>query len=56
MDWISDEYRIMNPADINAKACVTGKPVGKGGIAGRVEATGRGVQFIIREFLEIQMI
>ena len=50
MAWIADEYRIMNPADINAKACVTGKPVGKGGIAGRVEATGRGVQFIIREF------
>ena len=56
MAWIADEFRIMNPADINAKACVTGKPVGKGGIAGRVEATGRGVQFIIREFLEIQMI
>ena len=50
MAWIADEYRIMSPADINAKACVTGKPVGKGGITGRVEATGRGVQFIIREF------
>ena len=50
MAWIADEYRIMSPADINAKACVTGKPVGKGGIAGRVEATGRGVQFIIKEF------
>ena len=50
MAWIADEYRIMNPADINGRACVTGKPVGKGGIAGRVEATGRGVQFIIREF------
>ena len=50
MAWIADEYRIMNPADINSKACVTGKPVGKGGIAGRIEATGRGVQFIIREF------
>ncbi|MEK9650213.1 MAG: Glu/Leu/Phe/Val dehydrogenase [Gammaproteobacteria bacterium] len=50
MAWIADEYRIMNPADINGKACVTGKPLGKGGIAGRVEATGRGIQFIIREF------
>ena len=50
MAWIADEYRIMNPADINGRACVTGKPIGKGGIAGRVEATGRGIQYVIREF------
>jgi glutamate dehydrogenase (NAD(P)+) len=50
MAWIADEYRIMNPADINGRACVTGKPLGKGGIAGRVEATGRGIQYVIREF------
>ena len=50
MAWIADEYRRMHPADINSLACVTGKPVGKGGIYGREEATGRGVQFIIREF------
>ena len=50
MAWIADEYRRMHPADINSLACVTGKPVGKGGISGREEATGRGVQFIIREF------
>jgi glutamate dehydrogenase (NAD(P)+) len=29
---------------------VTGKPVGIGGIRGRVEATGRGVQYALREF------
>src|SRR5690606_23775028 len=29
---------------------VTGKPVTTGGIRGRVEATGRGVQYAIREF------
>ena len=50
MAWIADEYRRLNPTDLNAWACVTGKPVNKGGISGRVEATGRGVQFGLREF------
>lgn len=50
MAWIADIYRIMHPEDINHFACVTGKPVSNGGIRGRVEATGRGVQFVIREF------
>jgi len=50
MAWIADEYRRIYPTDINALACVTGKPPEKGGLVGRSEATGRGVQFIIREF------
>jgi len=50
MAWIADEYRKINPADINAAACVTGKPANKNGLDGREEATGRGVQFVIREF------
>ncbi len=50
MAWIADEYRRIHPTDINALACVTGKPTQKGGLVGRSEATGRGVQFIIREF------
>ena len=50
MVWIADEYRRMRPDDINAEACVTGKPLAAGGIEGRSEATGRGVQFALREF------
>jgi glutamate dehydrogenase (NAD(P)+) len=50
MAWIADQYRRMNTTDINARACVTGKPLNAGGIAGRVEATGRGVQYALREF------
>jgi len=47
MSWIADEYRKIFPTDINALACVTGKPPEKGGLVGRSEATGRGVQYII---------
>ena len=50
MSWIADEYRKLHPTELNAMACVTGKPVSKGGIKGRAEATGRGVQYAIREF------
>ena len=50
MAWIADQYRRMNTTDINAAACVTGKPLHAGGIAGRVEATGRGVQYALQEF------
>ncbi len=50
MAWIADTYRSLYPDDINAIACVTGKPVTQSGIAGRVEATGRGVMYGLREF------
>ena len=50
MAWMADQYQRMNTTDINARACVTGKPLNGGGIQGRVEATGRGVQYALREF------
>ena len=50
MAWIADQYARMNTTDINARACVTGKPPHAGGIQGRVEATGRGVQYSLQEF------
>jgi len=49
MAWMADAYKRLHPEDINARACVTGKPLRLGGIAGRVEATGRGVQYALRE-------
>ncbi len=52
MAWMADEYRKLNPTDLNAWACVTGKPVSKGGIGGRTEATGRGVQYALRAFFD----
>ena len=50
MAWIASTYNSYRPGDINHLACVTGKPVSMGGIQGRVEATGRGVVFGLREF------
>jgi len=50
MAWIADQYKRMNTTDINGAACVTGKPVNAGGIQGRTEATGRGVQYALQEF------
>jgi len=49
MSWIADTYAAFHPGQIDALACVTGKPVSQGGVRGRLEATGRGVCFGLRE-------
>jgi glutamate dehydrogenase (NAD(P)+) len=49
MAWIVDSYTTLKTGEVNAFACVTGKPVAQGGIRGRTEATGRGVFFGIAE-------
>ncbi|HEV8538209.1 MAG TPA: Glu/Leu/Phe/Val dehydrogenase [Bacteroidota bacterium] len=49
MAWIADTYDAFHPGQIDNLACVTGKPISQGGIRGRREATGRGIQFGLRE-------
>jgi glutamate dehydrogenase (NAD(P)+) len=50
MGWISDTYQNLFPQQASGMGCVTGKPVHLDGIQGRKEATGRGVQYGLREF------
>lgn len=46
MSWIKDTYQMLYGLnDINAAACVTGKPLSQGGIHGRTEATGLGLYY-----------
>lgn len=51
MAWIADTYATFKHEEINSLGCVTGKPLGQGGIQGRKEATGLGVFFGVREAL-----
>nr|WKN35287.1 Glu/Leu/Phe/Val dehydrogenase [Tunicatimonas sp. TK19036] len=53
MAWIADTYSALSTEELNAFACVTGKPISLHGIRGRTEATGRGVFYGIREAVSI---
>jgi len=50
MAWIMDTYSMHARHTVNA--VVTGKPVALGGSAGRREATGRGLLFVINEAIK----
>ena len=52
MAWIYDTYRAEGSDQLNALACVTGKPMAVHGIPGRTEATGVGVTIALREALD----
>lgn len=49
MAWMMDTYSMLKGHSV--LGCVTGKPIGLGGILGRSEATGRGVMFTVQNLL-----
>jgi glutamate dehydrogenase (NAD(P)+) len=49
MAWIVDTYMAIAPNELAGAGCVTGKPLPLGGVRGRLEATGRGLYFGVRE-------
>ena len=49
MAWIADTYASLRPGELDALACVTAKPLAQGGIRGRVQATGLGLYYGVKE-------
>ena len=50
MAWMMDAYSMLKGHSV--LSCVTGKPIGLGGILGRSDATGRGVMFTVNNLLK----
>jgi glutamate dehydrogenase (NAD(P)+) len=54
MAWIVDTYMTLESGQLSGAGCVTGKPLAQGGIRGRLEATGRGVYYGLREACSVE--
>ena len=52
MLWMLDEYETLCGA--HYPGMITGKPVGHGGSVGRTEATGYGIVYVLKEFLDLE--
>ena len=52
MAWVRDTYQLLNRDDVDGAGVVTGKPREVGGMDGRVEATGLGVYYGVKHFLD----
>lgn len=53
MSWMRDTFEELNPNELFGAGCVTGKPVGQGGIRGRTSATGLGVFYCTEAVLSM---
>ncbi len=51
MNWLVSIYKKLNPKKKNYQAVTTGKPVDKGGIEGRKEATSLGAYYILNHLI-----
>ena len=54
MLWMMDEYETMTGG--RYPGMITGKPVGMGGSVGRTEATGFGVVYVLKDYLDAENI
>jgi len=56
MLWMANAYKDCFSDSLDYNACITGKPIQNGGIDGREEATGLGLYFATKKYLDLNNI